>query len=288
MTEEWERRRWRNRVHLTVGGCLGPCVLANVTMLIFDGRTLYFQSLNNEALVLALLDYIDAMLAADAYLPPPSVLADLHFTSFRWEDRPDGCTIEDRTPPRVVVVGGAGWVRVPHSGGHGPAGAGVGGGAAAGGFSARPGVRDQPSQGRRRRGCVPGLRAAGRGGHRGAPARRTVQFFARTGSDRRVRASKRRVAVVRTGYRCARSGAHRAVEHRAYRWRTKCSPICSSAGRELRAHAALPGRSSARRWVSDSMRRSSNRATAYIGRSSSPGTIRHDRRWACCSIARTC
>jgi cobaltochelatase CobN len=60
---EWERRKWRNRVHLTIGGCLGPCVLANVTMLIFDGRTLYFQSLNSEPLVLALLDYVDAMLA---------------------------------------------------------------------------------------------------------------------------------------------------------------------------------------------------------------------------------
>ncbi|HEY3063802.1 MAG TPA: cobalt chelatase, partial [Chloroflexota bacterium] len=93
---EWERRKWRNRVHLTIGGCLGPCVLANVTMLIFDSHTLYFQSLNSDALVLALLDYIDAMLAADAYMPPPPVLAELHFTGFRWEDRPDGYELEDR------------------------------------------------------------------------------------------------------------------------------------------------------------------------------------------------
>ncbi|HEY3060798.1 MAG TPA: cobaltochelatase subunit CobN, partial [Chloroflexota bacterium] len=41
-------------------------------------------------------DYIDAMLAADAYMPPPPVLAELHFTGFRWEDRPDGCELEDR------------------------------------------------------------------------------------------------------------------------------------------------------------------------------------------------
>jgi cobaltochelatase CobN len=88
--QEWERRKWRNRVHLTIGGCLGPCTLSNVAMLMFDGRTLYFQSLNSEALVLALLDYVDAMLAADRYLPPPPVLAELHFTGFRWEDRPDG------------------------------------------------------------------------------------------------------------------------------------------------------------------------------------------------------
>jgi cobaltochelatase CobN len=99
---EWERRRWRNRVHLTIGGCLGPCVLSNVTMLMFDGRTLYFQSLNSEALILELLDYVDAMLAADAYLPPPPSLAELHFTAFRWEDRPDGHALDDRHQPAMV------------------------------------------------------------------------------------------------------------------------------------------------------------------------------------------
>ena len=100
---EWERRKWRNRVHLTVGGCLGPCVLSNVTMLMFDGRTLYFQSLNSEALVVALLDYVDDMLAANAYLPPPPALAELHFTSFVWEDRPDGCAVDD---PRSAALHG--------------------------------------------------------------------------------------------------------------------------------------------------------------------------------------
>jgi cobaltochelatase CobN len=95
LDQEWERRKWRNRVHLTIAGCLGPCTLSNVAMLLFDGRTLYFQSLNSPALVLALLDYVDTMLAADAYLPPPPALAELHFTGFRWEDRPDGLAVDD-------------------------------------------------------------------------------------------------------------------------------------------------------------------------------------------------
>jgi len=68
---EWERRKLRNRVHLTIGGCLGPCALANVVMLLFDGRALYFHSMNRPELVLALYDYIEQMLTADAYLPPP-------------------------------------------------------------------------------------------------------------------------------------------------------------------------------------------------------------------------
>ena len=42
---EWERRGLRNRVHLTIGGCLGPCALANVVMLLFDGRQAWFHSI---------------------------------------------------------------------------------------------------------------------------------------------------------------------------------------------------------------------------------------------------
>lgn len=93
---EWERRRFRNIVHLSIGGCLGPCALANVALLLFDGRALWFQAINSESLVLALYDYIEAMLDADAYLPPPVPLADLHFTASQWQDRPDGLPLDDR------------------------------------------------------------------------------------------------------------------------------------------------------------------------------------------------
>src|SRR5438552_3116385 len=41
--EEWERRRLRAHVHLSIGGCLGPCPLANVAMLLVDGRPLWFH-----------------------------------------------------------------------------------------------------------------------------------------------------------------------------------------------------------------------------------------------------
>ena len=41
---------------LTIGGCLGPCALANVALLLFDGRALWLHSMNTEARVLALYD----------------------------------------------------------------------------------------------------------------------------------------------------------------------------------------------------------------------------------------
>ena len=81
---EWENRKLRNRVHLTQSGCLGPCVLANVVLLFFDGRPIWFQAVDTEELILAIYDYIESMLEADGYLPPPPPLADLVFDFYTW------------------------------------------------------------------------------------------------------------------------------------------------------------------------------------------------------------
>ncbi len=94
--EEWMRRRLRNFVHLTVGGCLGPCALANVAMLLFDGRSLWFHSLNSEGAVAGLYDYVESMLEEGAFREPPATLAEHVFTGYQWEPRPDGAPIEDR------------------------------------------------------------------------------------------------------------------------------------------------------------------------------------------------
>ena len=85
---EWERRKLRNTVHLTLGGCLGPCPLSNVVLVLFDGRAIWFHSFNTEEQVLALYDYVEQMVAAQSYLPPPPALAPYHFSAFDWEPRP--------------------------------------------------------------------------------------------------------------------------------------------------------------------------------------------------------
>src|SRR5216683_4281296 len=56
--QEWERRKLRNKVHLTQSGCLGPCSLANVVLLIFDTHHIWFHSMNSETQVIAIYDYI--------------------------------------------------------------------------------------------------------------------------------------------------------------------------------------------------------------------------------------
>lgn len=80
---EWERRRLRNRVHLNQGGCLGPCVLANVVMAVIDGRPHWFHSVNDAVIVRAIYDYIECLLE-DVDAPPPAVLQPHVFNGFAW------------------------------------------------------------------------------------------------------------------------------------------------------------------------------------------------------------
>jgi nitrile hydratase accessory protein len=101
---EWLHRRFRNFVHLTIGGCLGPCALANVTLLLWDGQAHWFQSINSESLVVALFEYVQGMLEAGAYLPTAEPLASLEFTASAWQPRPDGRAIEDNRAYRAPAA----------------------------------------------------------------------------------------------------------------------------------------------------------------------------------------
>jgi len=82
--QEYKKRRIRKQVQLTMSGCLGPCPVANVVLLFFDGRPVWFQSINGEHQIRAIFDYVQLMLAADGYLPPPPELADYVFTYYAW------------------------------------------------------------------------------------------------------------------------------------------------------------------------------------------------------------
>ena len=120
---EWERRRLRNVVHLTIGGCLGPCALANVVLLLFDGQAQWFHSVNSDVLVLDLYDHIEHMLDADGSLPPPPSLDAYHFTASAWQQRPDGQPVDDYRPRRSPAEEHRHGCAVPPSGmtasGHG-------------------------------------------------------------------------------------------------------------------------------------------------------------------------
>src|SRR5262249_45367404 len=61
-----------------------------------------FQAMNSDERVLALFDYVERMLEADGYLPPPPLLEALRFTASAWQPRPDGEPVDDYRPRRVA------------------------------------------------------------------------------------------------------------------------------------------------------------------------------------------
>ncbi|MGQ9814983.1 MAG: cobaltochelatase subunit CobN [Candidatus Roseilinea sp.] len=109
---EWERRKLRHRVHLTMSGCLGPCALSNVVMLLFDGTAIWFQSFNTEWQVIALYDYIEAMLQANALLPVPEVLQPFVFNFYAWQNQqyPLTSTLAPATAQQPTSIQKEQWV----------------------------------------------------------------------------------------------------------------------------------------------------------------------------------
>ncbi len=100
-SDEWERRRIRNRLHLTFSGCLGPCPVGNNALLQLLGRSFWFKDLNDPSLAPAVFDYAEMMLHAGAVLPPPPALArhvyeryvtppDAHYEPLAGSDDADG------------------------------------------------------------------------------------------------------------------------------------------------------------------------------------------------------
>lgn len=102
---EWERRKLRNRVHLNMGGCLGPCPLANVCMLLFDGRTVFFHSMNEDRLVLELFDYVERLAQVGVYVPPDGELAGLAFSAMRNDGQGSMAGGEPAASGRFVFLG---------------------------------------------------------------------------------------------------------------------------------------------------------------------------------------
>jgi cobaltochelatase CobN len=86
--EEWLRRKLRNIVHLTKSGCLGPCALANVASLVFDGRAVWFHSVNTRWHVQLIFDYVESMVKADRFVAPPAELTEYVFNFYDWDVRP--------------------------------------------------------------------------------------------------------------------------------------------------------------------------------------------------------
>ena len=79
---QWKERGIRRRFHLTISGCLGPCPLANVVLILFRGRSVWLHSINSPADVGLIYGWVECMLLAESYLDPPPGLVERHFERY--------------------------------------------------------------------------------------------------------------------------------------------------------------------------------------------------------------
>src|SRR4029077_20723640 len=98
-------------MHLTKAGCLGPCALANVASLVFDGRAVWFHSVNTPWHVRLIFDYIETMIRANRYLAPPADLTEYVFNFYDWDIRPH----ESHPPAAEALADAAGIAILSHA-----------------------------------------------------------------------------------------------------------------------------------------------------------------------------
>src|SRR3954447_26589821 len=80
--QQWKARGIRRRFHLTISGCLGPCPLANVVLLQFRGRSMWFHSINQAADVDLIYNYVERMLQGEDDPDMPVELAGRQFQRY--------------------------------------------------------------------------------------------------------------------------------------------------------------------------------------------------------------
>jgi cobaltochelatase CobN len=94
---QWKARGIRRRVHLTIAGCLGPCAVANVVLLVLYGRSVWLHSIDSPRQVTAIYDYIERTLAAEAYVPLDESLAVYEFNRYTVDASPGGRGVCERS-----------------------------------------------------------------------------------------------------------------------------------------------------------------------------------------------
>jgi nitrile hydratase accessory protein len=77
--QQWKSRGLRRRFHLTISGCLGPCPLANVVLLQFRGRSMWFHSINHAKDVDVIYNFVERMLQGEVDLDVPAELTGRQF-----------------------------------------------------------------------------------------------------------------------------------------------------------------------------------------------------------------
>jgi cobaltochelatase CobN len=78
----WKAEKLNRAVQLTISGCLGPCDLPNVAVIVTPRGTAWYGRLEGDAPYDALIAWARASLAAGGALPTPDALEAHRFERF--------------------------------------------------------------------------------------------------------------------------------------------------------------------------------------------------------------
>jgi cobaltochelatase CobN len=78
----WKAEKLNRGVQLTISGCLGPCDLPNVAVIVTAEGTRWYGRLDRAAHYDALIDWARGCVAQQTVLPVPEILEPLRFDRF--------------------------------------------------------------------------------------------------------------------------------------------------------------------------------------------------------------
>ena len=82
LKEVWKQEKLNRTVQLTISGCLGPCDMANVILVMTAAGTAWFGGIAEESVFEDVITWAQACHAAGAVLPLPATLERHRFRRF--------------------------------------------------------------------------------------------------------------------------------------------------------------------------------------------------------------
>jgi len=83
LKQEWRKRTLPKKIQLTISGCLGPCDITNVVLVMMGDHPVWLGGLDRHDQFVALADWASACDAAGQVVPLPDSLAPYRFDRFQ-------------------------------------------------------------------------------------------------------------------------------------------------------------------------------------------------------------
>lgn len=74
LKEQWRRRQLPKKVHLSISGCLGPCDISNVVLLLAGSDQIWLGGIKDQSAYEDLVDWASACALAGELQPLPPAL----------------------------------------------------------------------------------------------------------------------------------------------------------------------------------------------------------------------